>query len=411
MQLVRGQKQRLADIEGLGTRVNCKVHVSGSVQVDVALFGLDEVGQLSNEAYMIFYNQPESPCQAIRLTQHDTQQSVFSIDLQGLPSTIKRLMITIALDGTGNLSDLATSYLHLTDAQGQVKVSFDFDGSLFVQERAVMLFEFYNKDNQWRMTPVAQGFNGGLDKLIEHFGGEVASAPNSFEATVESTSPAAVSAPSVSLTKVILDKPNLTHRVNLNKQDCSFIVEAQWIDNGDQKQDNDDLDLRVGLLVEGKDHMIYIHAPAECGDLHQFPYIKHLGDVRTATAKQPGIERVEVNTRIADYLGGRVGLVFSVYSAISNGIVSIGALQPKMRMQYQDQLVESIFNPDVSPKAASRFVYTYVIGTAIIDQNAIELQHSGMTSRRLSEATPRLIWDKGTLSVKMDGPALFKSFQ
>ena len=52
----------------------------------------------------------------------------------------------------------------------------DLDGTLFQNERAVMLIEFYRKDGQWRTSPVAQGFNGGLAALVQHFGGSVAEA-------------------------------------------------------------------------------------------------------------------------------------------------------------------------------------------------------------------------------------------
>ena len=104
-----------------------------------------------------------------------------------------------------------------------------------------------------------------------------------------------------------------------------------------------------------------------------------------------------------------MALVFSVYSAVSNGVVSIASLQPKMRMQYKDQVVECVFNIKASPKAKSRFVYTYVIGIAIIDEQGITLQHSGETSRRMSEATPRLLWKGDDISLKIDGPSMFKA--
>jgi tellurite resistance protein TerA len=79
-----------------------------------------------------------------------------------------------------------------------------------------------------------------------------------------------------------------------------------------------------------------------------------------------------------------------------------------MRMQYGDQVVECVFNSSVSAKAKSRFVYTYVIGVAIIDQDGITLQHSGLTADRFSESTPRLIWQGDQVTVKVDGPSFFK---
>jgi tellurite resistance protein TerA len=79
-----------------------------------------------------------------------------------------------------------------------------------------------------------------------------------------------------------------------------------------------------------------------------------------------------------------------------------------MRMQYGNQIVECIFNPEVSPAARSQNVYTYIIGLAIIDESGITLQHSGLTSRPNSEDTPRLIWQGNQLDVKVDGNPFFK---
>jgi hypothetical protein len=53
---------------------------------------------------------------------------------------------------------------------------FDFVGSDFAAEQAVMLGEIYRKDGQWRFMVVGQGFNGGLPALVRHFGADVAEA-------------------------------------------------------------------------------------------------------------------------------------------------------------------------------------------------------------------------------------------
>ena len=79
-----------------------------------------------------------------------------------------------------------------------------------------------------------------------------------------------------------------------------------------------------------------------------------------------------------------------------------------MRMQYGDQIVECVFNPSVSAKAKSSYVYTYVIGTAVIDQQGIVIEHSGQTSKLHSEDTPRLHWQQGKLSTTIDGEPMFK---
>ena len=186
-----------------------------------------------------------------------------------------------------------------------------------------------------------------------------------------------------------------------------LIVKATWVDNGDDSDDNDDLDLRVGVLLpDGR--MKIICAPDVPGSFDSAPFIRHMGDVTTASAKEPATEIIEVNPSIAQHSGGKVALVFSVYSAVGNGAVSVASLQPVMRMEYGGQLVECAFDFTKTKAAKDPSVYTYVIGTAIIDGDSITLAPSGVTSDPGSECTPWLKWDGNGVSMKVDGPYVFK---
>jgi len=208
---------------------------------------------------------------------------------------------------------------------------------------------------------------------------------------------------------VILTKPEQSQRVSLAKEsNDKLIVSAVWVDNGDRRSNNDDLDLRVGLLLpNGSFEMI--HAPKKSGSYHHPPYVYHTGDVRQASARMPGRETVEVNPAIARFLGGPVGLVFSVYSAVSNGAVSVASLQPRMRMEYRDQVVDCAIDWASHKAGRKRTVYTFVLGTAVIDFDGIVLRPSGETSKPWSEKTPRIKWrHDGNLDVTVDGPHLFK---
>lgn len=407
LSLIRGQKTPLSTVLAHSKKFSVKFNTAANgLVLDVAAFGLDAQAKLSDDRYMLFYNQPMSPCQAI---EFQGESAEFSLDLSKLSNRIDRIVFTLTVDGQASMQQLAHSSLQILDAERRVVAEFAFDGTMFQQEKALMLAELYQKDGIWRFAAVGQGFNGGLAALVQHFGGEVADDEPITEETPK-IAPVAPTAPSVSLSKIVLDKPNQQHRVNLNKHtQTKLIIEAVWVDNGDKSSNNDDLDLRVGLLAWDQKTMHYIHAPAQVGAFDKFPYVRHMGDVREASLHKPAVETVEVNPDIAKHFGGKVALVFSVYSAVSNGAVSIASLQPKMRMQYGNQVVECVFNSSVSAKAKSRFVYTYVIGVAIIDQDGITLQHSGLTSDRFSESTPRLIWQGDHATVKVDGASFFKT--
>lgn len=415
LNLIMGQKAKFTDI-GIAQQFTLIAELTAGVTViDVACFGLDGQQKLVSDNYMTFYNQPKTPCGAISWQSAASQQR-FDIDLGKLPDSVDYLVLTATIDGQATMRELGTSSVTLEQA-GQILATYQFDGTAFDSERAIMLLQVYRKNDVWRINAIGQGFNGGLSALVTHFGGEVADDEAKDKQLEENKSQndsannpnsPATSQP-FNLKKVTLDKPGSEHRINLTKGgNDHLVVEAIWTDNGDASANNDDLDLRVGILAHNSKDMSYIHAPEQIGSLMTMPYLQHQGDIKVASINEPGKETVLVNPDIAKYYGGKVALVFSVYSAVSNGAVSIASLQPKMRMKYQDQVIECVFNIKASPKAKSSFVYTYVIGIAIIDEDGITLQHSGETSKRGSEATPKLTWKGDKVGLKIDGAAMFK---
>ena len=392
IKLSRGQRVSLSDI-GLGTQpftIDLAVAMNGMV-VDTACFGLDGSRKLGDERYMTFFNQAETPCGGVR----QVNTNLFRFDLARLPSSIEVLVITLAIDGSGVMSSLGGCKASASVSPGVPTVSFDFDGKLFAGERAVMLIEIYRKDGQWRLSPVGQGFNGGLDAVVQHFGGAVATAAQ------------IAAPPPVPLSKVTLTKENQKHKISLIKGVSApnkIIVKATWFDNGDG---NDDLDLRVGILLpSGK--MAFIQAPDRSGSFDASPYVHHLGDVTGTSSADPATETVEVNPNIGQSLGGPVALVFSVYSALANGAVSVGAMSPKMIMEYGGQVVECAFDFKSTDAAQENNIYTYVIGLIEIDGEAILLSPSGVTSEPDSECTPWLERAGNAVRISLDGPAVFK---
>lgn len=395
MNISRGQRLKLADI-GLadGCFTVALELAKGGLLVDVACFGLDGQKKLSQEAYMTFFNQPTTPCGAVRLSGER-----FEFNLSRLPASIESLTMTLAIDGAGEMNRLGACKATLHRGN-ELVATYAFDGSHFQAERAVMLLEFYRKDGAWRLNAVGQGFNGGLDALVKHFGG-----------TVADSAPAPVPpAPKVSLNKITLTKAGETHRVSLIKGSEApkkIVVKAIWTDNCDG-EDNDDLDLRAGILLpDGR--MAMVTAPDRAGHFEAFPYLRHMGDVTGASAAEPGTEIIEVNPRIGELLGGPVAIVFSVYSALSNGAVSIQSLSPRMLMEYGNQVVECNFDFSKAGRwRADENIYTYVIGLVEISGDSIVLSPSGFTSEPDDEATPWLRRSGGKVSISMDGPYVFK---
>jgi stress response protein SCP2 len=143
------------------------------MELDIACFGVDAGGELSDDRYMIFYNQPSSPQGEIRLLGgNSTEQERFAVDLGRLPAQIDKLVFTLTVADPATLADLHSGYIRWS-AGGVELVRFAWRGTDFASEKAIMVAEIYRRD-PWRIAAVGQGFNGGLAALVEHFGGEVA---------------------------------------------------------------------------------------------------------------------------------------------------------------------------------------------------------------------------------------------
>lgn len=174
MQTQKGQRLKLADIVPINSAftLQCQYETNG-VTLDIACFGLDAAGLLSDDRYMTFFNQPQTPCGSITLQNTSNSNTIFGCNLTTLPDTIERLVITAAIDGQATMRDIYSGAITWQVA-GNTLATFAFTGSDFQQERAVMLVELYRKAGIWRVTATAQGFNGGLDALVKHFGASVA---------------------------------------------------------------------------------------------------------------------------------------------------------------------------------------------------------------------------------------------
>ncbi|MGX9712872.1 VWA domain-containing protein [Janthinobacterium lividum] len=196
--LSKGQRLPLANLVPDGV-LQVGVAAQG-LALDVACFGLDANGKLSDERYMTFFNQPRTPCGGVEARSGSAgDMTEFAMQLARLPASIDRLVVTASIDGGGVMSQLQSGHVRLL-AGGRELARFAFAGNDFAQEKAVMLAELYRKDGGWRCMAVGQGFNGGLDSLVRHFGGEV-----------DQAAPAAPSTPAASA--VMQAKINLEKRV------------------------------------------------------------------------------------------------------------------------------------------------------------------------------------------------------
>lgn len=167
--MVKGWKDKLENHVNLNENIFVDMKVKGNAEYDFCCFGVDGNGKLSDDRYMIFYNQKLSPKGEISVEDiHDGAR--YTLKLSAVPDFINRLVFTVSIDGNktmGEMNSLETKVYQ----SGAKDIEMTLGGNDFSNEKAVIVMEIYRKD-VWRIGCVASGFDGGLSALLKYFGGE-----------------------------------------------------------------------------------------------------------------------------------------------------------------------------------------------------------------------------------------------
>ncbi|WP_436659810.1 vWA domain-containing protein [Acinetobacter sp. P1(2025)] len=201
MNLQTGQKIKLSDLQ-IQQKFSLRVSFNARFDVDISLFGLNPVGHLISDPYMVFFNNRVSPNREISIKDLTTTSGHFEIDLGLVDPKIQKL--TLVATANQPLSAIQSGKVEILNQSGAVVATYDLNASTLNQEKALMLVDVYVKDAVWRLGVNGQGFNGGLDALVVYFGAEVAQ-----EAPQQ--------APQPQVNAISLKKEQIVNRVSLEK--------------------------------------------------------------------------------------------------------------------------------------------------------------------------------------------------
>ena len=167
--MVKGWKDKLENHVNINEKIFVDMKAKGNAEYDFCCFGVDGNGKLSDDRYMIFYNQKTSP--KAEVSEEDIADGVrYTLNLSTIPDFINRLVFTVSIDGNktmGEMNSLETKVYQ----SGAKDIEMTLGGNDFSNEKAVIVMEIYRKD-VWRIGCVASGFDGGLSALLKYFGGE-----------------------------------------------------------------------------------------------------------------------------------------------------------------------------------------------------------------------------------------------
>lgn len=178
MNMQRGFRDKLEKHLDIGRAFQVVMNIEGQAEYDFCCFGVDKEDKLSDDRYMVFYNQPTSPQNEISLRQANGHAE-FTIDLSRLPDFINKIVFTANIDARSSscMSEIASHEVYVSQ-NGQPVLELNLTGKDFTKEKAIISIEIYKK-NVWRLAAVASGFFGGLGDLLRSYGGEELTGDNS----------------------------------------------------------------------------------------------------------------------------------------------------------------------------------------------------------------------------------------
>lgn len=169
MEIQRGMRDKLENYMDTTKLIEVKLNIVGNAVYDFSCFGVDGDNKLTDDRYMVFYNQTKSPNGEIEYVAGNNC-AVFKVMTNSVPAQIQRLVFTVSIDGIGTMGEIAAHSISIGNSGNPAALTANFAGTVFNNEKAIISIELYRK-NEWRFSITASGFNGGIQDLLHYFGG------------------------------------------------------------------------------------------------------------------------------------------------------------------------------------------------------------------------------------------------
>ncbi|HBD04058.1 MAG TPA: tellurium resistance protein TerA, partial [Psychrobacter sp.] len=301
---------------------NISVRILSQNAIDCAAYRLTTDGKVRGDGDMIFYGQKRSDDGNVSFRGHDSD-GFFDINLPAQPASIEKIALAFSSEQTlAQVGDVDIQVLQGSQVLMTCQLS-----SAGRNEKAIILAECYRRQGNWKFRFIAQGFNGGLKPLSEHFGVEIADDAPAPQNTTQnqaqlintqkadntsqaSTPPPIPATPSVNLNKITLTKNQSS--INLKKRDDfgKISVNLDWNQRpesnksapkkgllGDlfKQHQSSGIDLDVGAMIHLKNgEKTLIQALGNrFGSLQSAPYVCLRADDRTGQVS--GGEWLDIN--------------------------------------------------------------------------------------------------------------------
>jgi stress protein len=386
----RGMRDKIAKYLNPTSDIEVRMRIDGNSVYDYCCFGVDKDGKLSDDRYMVFYNQTVSPRGEIRY-QVTGKEVRFQLNLSQLPQTIDKLVFTASIDGNGTMKDIKECSFQMRQS-GHEGIDLQMSGNDFQSEKAIIVVEVYRK-GEWRISAVASGFNGGISALLAFYGGtEMTSEQSQQSQPVNQQVSQQAIQPISQQSQQAVEEKSKPQKISLKKGEkvsleknagVPIIIKNGW------KAKGKDYDLKA-LVRYRNGKLIYIGA-ANADESLQTPdgAVRHGGDV-TCPGK---LEHIDIT-----WHPDIASVAVSSYSALENGTGSFHRYGVYVRIKNGNQVIE-IPAEDTSANDRS---YTLCFGEIVYGEmrntfevSALEMYSAPNSENRIGYRGNKVVMDIG----------------
>lgn len=149
--------------------------------LDGSILLLNDEGKLISDSHLVYYNVPVSPDGAVvhggdnKNGAGEGDDETVRIDLSKLDPAVKKIAIAISIHDAAalgqNFGQVKNPKIIVRNEETEEQIALFDLGEDASTETAVIMGEFYLHNGEWKFTAVGQGFAGGLQALIQHYGG------------------------------------------------------------------------------------------------------------------------------------------------------------------------------------------------------------------------------------------------
>ncbi|MFN8673351.1 MAG: SPFH domain-containing protein [Candidatus Sericytochromatia bacterium] len=171
----KGQKLSISSEVGslnFKAEINWDNSNSSNYEISTSAFLLSERGKLEVEENFVFYNNNTSKDGSVQIL--DTKvpnKKVFSLDLAKCSDDIQKILLILTIDEGDKLGQTAENLKDLSiNIFNNSGVKYKIQG--LTKETAIILFELYKRNGEWKFQGVGDGFNSGLPAIIQQYASE-----------------------------------------------------------------------------------------------------------------------------------------------------------------------------------------------------------------------------------------------